>query len=173
MLTSGGDKWNGAYSRSINQTPHLKKEMAVPWRIHILGWYKNPSVALISSQIRIFWNKPNSHRLVRAASTFATTDSSTSVANIRVETSKTDKITNHWVLAPWEVKYTLLDSFHLHMPLHQRCFQRMPLSITSPCRSGRLSCGSEGHHWFSVSRGIYKAKRCHEEQLASRCLMDP
>lgn len=28
----------------------------IPWRIHIFGWYKKPRVALISSQIFIFWS---------------------------------------------------------------------------------------------------------------------
>lgn len=46
--------------------------------IQIFGWYKNPRVAPISSQSRIFWNKPSSQRLVNDESTFATTDSSTS-----------------------------------------------------------------------------------------------
>lgn len=49
-----------------------------PCLIQIFGWYKKPSVALMSSQIFIFWNKPSSQRLVRAESTFATIVSSTS-----------------------------------------------------------------------------------------------
>ena len=53
-------------------------QKSLPCRIHTLGWYKKPSVALINSHIRIFWNNPSSHRLVNVASTFATTVSSTS-----------------------------------------------------------------------------------------------
>src|ERR1700733_1062125 len=49
-----------------------------PCRIHIFGWYKKPKVALMSSHMRIFWNRPSSQRLVSAASTLATTVSSTS-----------------------------------------------------------------------------------------------
>lgn len=47
-------------------------------RIQMFGWYKNPRVAPINSQSRIFSNNPSSQRLVSDDITFATADSSTS-----------------------------------------------------------------------------------------------
>ena len=61
-----------------NRRDKCQRNANLPCRIQIFGWYKKPSVALISSQILIFWNRPSSHRLVSAERTLATTDSSTS-----------------------------------------------------------------------------------------------
>ncbi len=55
---------------------------AAPCRTHTFGWYKKPNVALISSHIRIFWNRPSVQRLVSEASTFVTTVSSTSNTHV-------------------------------------------------------------------------------------------
>ena len=78
MLRGRSNKGSSTYER--NQPLHIRgaEEQQSPCRIHIFGWYKNPRVALISSQMRIFWNSPSSHKLVSDASTFATTLSSTS-----------------------------------------------------------------------------------------------
>jgi hypothetical protein len=116
--------------------PAIGRRIQIPCRIQAFGWYKKPMVAFISSQIRVFWNKPSSDRAVSDCRTLVTTDSSTSRGQSARLRRLTQGIADPREIGPSVVGYIHPNSCHQHKQRHQQYSGRMRIAGANRDRSG-------------------------------------